>query len=335
MFIVNVNALRTVNGLNLFKNVVLNALNARYAENILRIYRTGIEHGTGFNLFAALDFELCIEGKRVFLFNLSRYRVAHNNVLEVVAVVDGNNARNFAKGRAALGFARFEKFFYAGKTLGDVARSCYTAGMEGTHGKLGTGLAYGLSRDDAYRLAHLYGGVGSHVLAVALCAYAVTRVAAEYRADGYLLYACIHNLLCDCIGNEFVLTYDYVAVFILDVFGNKSALNSVFKTFDNFAVGSDYGLYYHAAGLLAASHAVFFAYDNVLRNVYETAGKVARVCRFKRGIGKTFTSAVRRNEVFKNGKTLSEARLNGYFYLFTLRVNHQSAHAGKLFHLVD
>ena len=44
---------------------------------------------------------------------------------------------------------------------------------------------------------------------------------------------------------------------------------------------------------------------------------------------------MRRNEVFQNGKSFAEARFDGDFYRFAVRVGHQTAHTGKLFYLVD
>ena len=55
---------------------------------------------------------------------------------------------------------------------------------------------------------------------------------------------------------------------------------------------------------------------------------------FQRRIRKTFASAVRRNEVFQNGKSLAEARLDGQLYGFAARVCHESAHTGQLSDLV-
>ncbi len=43
-----------------------------------------------------------------------------------------------------LGTAALEQLFNTGKTLGNIFCRCDTAGMEGTHGQLGTGLADGL-----------------------------------------------------------------------------------------------------------------------------------------------------------------------------------------------
>ena len=44
---------------------------------------------------------------------------------------------------------------------------------------------------------------------------------------------------------------------------------------------------------------------------------------------------MRGNEVFENGKAVSETRFHGDLDLFTLRIDHESAHTGKLFDLVD
>ena len=46
--------------------------------------------------------------------------------------------------------------------------------------------------------------------------------------------------------------------------------------------------------------AVFFGDDHILRNVDKAACQVSGVRSFKRGIRKTFTRTVRRDEVFKN-----------------------------------
>ena len=72
-----------------------------------------------------------------------------------------------------------------------------------------------------------------------------------------------------------------------------------------------------------------------MRYVHQTTCQIAGVRRFQRGIRQPLTSAVRRNEIFKHGQTVSEARFNGNFDFLTLRVHHQTAHTGKLFDLVD
>ena len=51
---------------------------------------------------------------------------------------------------AFLGRAGFEQLFNSGKTLGNIGCGCNTAGVEGSHGQLGTGLTDGLGCDDTY-----------------------------------------------------------------------------------------------------------------------------------------------------------------------------------------
>ena len=72
-----------------------------------------------------------------------------------------------------------------------------------------------------------------------------------------------------------------------------------------------------------------------MRNVDKAPRQITGVCRLQRGIGKTFPSAVRGNEVFQNRKPFTEAGLDGDFDRFAVRVGHQTAHARQLFDLVD
>ena len=53
----------------------------------------------------------------------------------------------------ALRAAALKQLLNSGKTLRDILGRCDTAGMEGTHGQLGTGLADGLGSDDTDSLA--------------------------------------------------------------------------------------------------------------------------------------------------------------------------------------
>ena len=61
-------------------------------------------------------------------------------------------AADLGQGGHLLGLARLEQLLNTGKTLGDIAAGD-AAGVEGTHGQLGAGLADGLGGDDADRLA--------------------------------------------------------------------------------------------------------------------------------------------------------------------------------------
>ena len=71
------------------------------------------------------------------------------------------------------GFLAFKQLLDAGKTLCDILCAGDTAGVEGSHGQLGTRLADGLGRDDTDRLAHRDRLAVGQVGAVALVADAV------------------------------------------------------------------------------------------------------------------------------------------------------------------
>ena len=278
VFIVDVNALRTVNRLHLFENIVLHALDAFHADDVLRVDRTGVELHARRDLVARLHFELGIEGKFVILDAFARRIVGDDDVFEVVFVVDRDRAAEFADRRNALGFSRLEKFFDTGKTLRDVARSRDAARVEGSHRELRAGLADRLRRDDADRLAHLNGQRGRHVLAVALCAYAETRIAVEDRTDADAVFTVFFDrgdLLRHRLGDHFVAGNEHFAVLVHDVLGGKSARQTVFEALDGFAVGAQNRLHHRAAGA-SARRAILFAHDNVLRDVDKTAGKITK-----------------------------------------------------------
>ena len=44
---------------------------------------------------------------------------------------------------------------------------------------------------------------------------------------------------------------------------------------------------------------------------------------------------MRRNKVFQNGKSFTEARFNGDFYSSAVRIAHKTTHTAELFNLVD
>ena len=157
VFIVDIDALRTVDGLDFVEDIILHALDAFDADDVLRVDRTCIELGPWHHAVALFDEEFRIEGKLVIFETLLGILRRDDDVFEVIAVVKMHDAVELADGRNALGLARLEELLDAGKTLRDVARGGDTARVEGTHRELRTGLADGLRRNDADRLAHLDG----------------------------------------------------------------------------------------------------------------------------------------------------------------------------------
>ena len=77
-----------------------------------------------------------------------------------------------------------------------ISSPCDAAGVEGTHGKLSTGFADGLSRDDADGFACADGLADRKVDAVALCAHAGASLAGQDAADEHSLDAVRLKDLC-------------------------------------------------------------------------------------------------------------------------------------------
>ena len=73
--------------------------------------------------------------------------------------------------------------------------------------------------------------------------------------------------------------------------------------------------------------------DHVLADVGQFTSQVTRVSGFKSRIRQTFSSSVSRAEVFKNGKSFTEVRLNWCLDDFTAWLGHQPSHTGELSNL--
>ena len=88
---------------------------------------------------------------------------------------------------------------------------------------------------------------------------------------------------------------------IYNVLHRKTPNKTVFQRLDNIFSVCDRG---NPHTLL--SSAVAFSYNNILRNINKTAGKISGVCSLKSGIGKRFTRTARRNEILKYLKSFAE-----------------------------
>ena len=75
--------------------------------------------------------------------------------------------------------------------------------------------------------------------------------------------------------------------------------------------------------------AVVLAHDHVLRHVHQTTGQVTRVGGAKRGVGQTLTGTVGVDEVLQHRQPLAERGLDRPRDELTLRVGHQTLHAGQ------
>jgi len=75
----------------------------------------------------------------------------------LLGIVKVDPARDLCDGSDTLRCTRLEELLDTGQTLGDVICRSDTAGVEGTHRQLCTGLTDGLRGDDAHSLADVHG----------------------------------------------------------------------------------------------------------------------------------------------------------------------------------
>lgn len=131
----------------------------------------------------------------------------------------------------------------------------------------------------------------------------------------------------------FCFKYGFTRFRINGFTGQNAADELVAKEVDSLAAGACQAGPF-ADEVDAEYVAVVFADDNVLGNVDETAGQVARVSRTKRRISQPFTSTVRRCEVVQYGQAFTEVCLDRQVDDTARRVSHQTTHTGNLTNLL-
>ena len=112
---------------------------------------------------------------------------------------------------------------------------------------------------------------------------------------------------------------------VLDLLQGNAANDAVAKRFD-FDAGFDDGLDVNAF----AGAAIEFIDDDVLRDVDETTGQVARVRGLESGVSETLTSAVSGDEILQHGEAFAEVRGDRVLDDLAGRTRHQAAHPGQL-----
>ena len=207
--------------------------------------------------------------------------------------------------------------------------------MEGTHGQLRTGLAYGLGGDDAYGLAYVYLAAGCQVGAVAVRAHAVLAAAGEYAAAAYGLYACVDYTVAYAEGYHLVAgDYELTGGGIVNVLCGVAAQQPVAEGL-YYLVAFHNGAYGHALWTFAAgSGTVLFADYDVLRYVHQSSGEITGVCSTQCSIRQALSGAVGAYEELQNCQALTEVSPYRHLYDLAGRVCHKSAHTCQLTYLV-
>ena len=331
MLIVDIYALLTVNLLDFLDLVVVNRARIEDAEDVMRVERAFVQLEA---LRDLLTVGYADAGGRSELVrtHLAGLRIDNVDRLDggALGLLDGNHAADLCEGRCLLRAACLEQLFDSRKTLRNI-RTCDAAGMEGTHGKLGARLADGLRCDDTDSLALADRSAHCKVDAVAVAANALARAALEYGADLHAGDACLDDLVGIVLVHHLALRNDdYAGLRIADVIDRITAEQTLTQRLDDLVAFLDV-LDPDALGRAA----VVLADDNVLRNVYQTAGQVTGVRGTKCGIGHALSSAAGRDEVFEGGQTFTEVGLDRDFDGLTGGGSHQASHTCQLTDLVD
>ena len=327
MLVVDVNRLHTVDSLHLAEDVVIDRIESADAEDI-----GGSHIALCKRLTLTDELTLGNKGSRAECY-LIRCRVAGIAVRDV----DGTHLLHLAEAdgtgdlRDDRGFLRascLEELLDTGKTLCDIG-ACNTSGMEGTHGKLCTRLAYRLCGYYTDSLADVDRSAVCKVGAVALRADAVSCLTLKDGADADLLNACFYYCGCLVVGDHMISRdNDRAGRGIDNIPDGVSADKTVLERLDNVLSVGDCGDPHTLSG-----SAVALSYNDILRHIDKTSCKVSGVSRLEGGIGKRLARTAGGDEVLKYFKTFTEVRLDRYLHCTSVRCEHKSAHTGKLTHL--
>ena len=252
-----------------------------------------------------------------------------------------NDVNRLAHGVLALDGAQlvdFQTAFVFRNDIGLDGRTAgHTADVERTERKLRTRLADRLSGDHADHFALLHHAGSGKVAAVAFGAYAAARLAGQHRADLDRLQRRLLDRFGNRLGNLLAGLADHFARKRMDhVVQGRTAENAVVEGLHDVVVALD-----GRSRQAAERTAVLFVDNHVLRNVHQTTGQITCVGGLKRGIGKTLTGTVRRNEVLQHRKSLLEVREDRVLDdLLTaldarlLRLGHKTTHTAQLTNLL-
>src|SRR5215204_1166221 len=200
------------------------------------------------------------------------------------------------------------------------------AGVEGAHRELGARLPDRLGCDDAYGFAHVDGPVGRERPAVAGLADAVRALALGGRPDGNKHLA--RQLLAPGgkdVGGDIrtSLCHQFPRLRVHQVPGQEAGRDRVVRV-------APAAFQAERKVDVAVRATVRVVNDDILGDVDEATGQVARVGGTQGRVGLALPRAVGRGEVLEHREALHEVALHGLLDNLTLRVGHQAAHAGEL-----
>ena len=184
--------------------------------------------------------------------------------------------------------------------------------MECTHGKLCTRLTDRLSCDNTNRLTNLNCFTGCHVCTITFRADTNLAFTGQDCTDlnfidwsTICVYALFHDTGSTFWCDHMVCFNKNLSIFVCDGLAGETSCDTFLKVFDFlFAIHETFDI--HTGNLVSVFTAVGFTNDQFLRNVNHSSGQVTGIGCTKRCIGHTFTSTMRRHEVFQYFKTFTE-----------------------------
>src|SRR4051794_19776567 len=326
VLVVDVDALRLVDLLDLVDEVQLGRRTAADPEHLGREDRTLVELVAAVDLVALRHEQTgtAREGVSLLLAVVER----DDDLACLLGVLDRDDAALNRQLGEALRLARLEQLHDTRQTVRDV-RAGNAAGVERPQGQLGARLADRLRGDDADRVADCDGLAGGRQDAVALLADPGLRAALEHRADrddrALLLAERVGELRQRRIVDQVAGLEQHAAALGLDGTGGEAALQ---RRVDRVVAGQR-----QLERLLRA--AVLDPDDDVLRGVDQTPGQVTRVGRAQGGVREALTGAVGGDEVLEDRQPLGEVRLHRTLENLALRIRHQASHTGELADLLE
>src|SRR5215204_3914667 len=242
-----------------------------------------------------------------------------------VGLLQGDDAVDVGEGSLGLRMPGLEELDDPGQAGRDVLAGD-AAGMEGAHRKLGARLADRLGRDDADGLAYVDGPVGRERPAVAGLADAMRALALGGRPHGneHLARQLLAPRGKEARGDVRTgLCAELPRLRIHQISGKETGRDRIVRVAPAaFQVERKVDVPVRAAVLVVN-------YD-ILGDVDEATGQVARVGGTKGRVGLALPGAVGGGEVLEHREALHEVALHGLLDDLTLRVRHQATHACEL-----
>ena len=134
----------------------------------MRVYATFGQLITGLDHLLVLNLDSGTVRDQIGL-GIAGFRISNYDLTFLLGIFQGYNTAKLRDDCKTLRLTCLKQLLYSRKTLCDIS-TCYTAGMEGTHGQLGTRLTDRLCCDDADCLTNLYRLAGCHVGTITFCA---------------------------------------------------------------------------------------------------------------------------------------------------------------------